>query len=59
MDLSDEVRDDARSLRLVRRLAVVLVGMWVVALTAVVWFASGAGSAMAITPTGKVLRAGP
>lgn len=27
------------------------------ALTAVVWFASGAGSAMAITPTGKVLRA--
>lgn len=26
-------------------------------LTAVVWFASGAGSAMAITPTGKVLRA--
>ncbi|MCA0157608.1 MFS transporter [Tsukamurella sp. M9C] len=27
------------------------------ALTAAVWFASGAGSAMAITPTGKVLRA--
>ncbi|TWS24107.1 MFS transporter [Tsukamurella sputi] len=26
-------------------------------LTAAVWFASGAGSAMAITPTGKVLRA--
>lgn len=27
------------------------------ALTAAVWFASGAGSSMAITPTGKVLRA--
>jgi diguanylate cyclase (GGDEF)-like protein len=46
-DRSDEVRDDERSLRVVRRLAVVLVGMWVVALTAVALGADAAGELLA------------
>ncbi|RBY77015.1 GGDEF-domain containing protein [Blastococcus sp. TF02-09] len=47
MDLSDEACDDARSLRLVRRLAVALVGMWVVALTAVALGADAVGDLLA------------
>ncbi len=46
-DPSDEVRDDARSLRVVRRLAVVLVGIWVVALTAVALGADAVGDLLA------------
>ena len=47
VDLSDEARDDARSLRVVRRLAVVLVGMWVVALIAVALGVDAVGDLLA------------
>ena len=47
VDLPDEARDDARSLRVVRRLAVGLVGMWVVALTAVALGADAVGDLLA------------
>ncbi len=46
-DLSDEARDDERSLRVVRLLAVATVSIWVVALTAVALGAEAVGDLLA------------